>query len=318
MFGICIESSHKRGMGHFFRCMNFIKFLDKANEKYMIFINKDKVSNDYLDNQSINYRIVDLEDFQSDWESKLIQEYGIKVWINDRLDTNIKHALNVVKNKIKLVTFDDRGTGAEVADLNISALVFNKQNSLKGKKILSGMKYLILNEDIESFRRVRKKLNKILVTLGGSDTYGVTIDILKLLKKMDVGATIIIGPSFEHYKELENLIEDKYVIKMNVPSLIEEFFEYDLAITGGGITPFEAAASGLPCILVANEIHEIEICNYLHEIGAGMFAGYYKELNFRSFSDIFSKCDIENMSKSGIKKINTCGLKNIYEEIIKI
>ncbi|AQR96982.1 hypothetical protein [Clostridium saccharoperbutylacetonicum] len=318
MFGICIESSHNRGMGHFFRCINLMKFLDKINEKYIIFINKDSISNKYLDNNFIKYRIVDLDDFQSDWESKLIIEYKINIWINDRLDTDIEHAKNVVKNKIKLITFDDRGTGAELSDLNISALVFNNQDNLKGKKVLWGIKYLILNKEIERFKRIRKDLRKIIVTLGGSDTHGVTIDILKFLKRMDLGATIITGPSFEHYEELNNLVENKYRIKKNVPSLINEFYEYDLAITGGGITPFEATASGLPCILVANELHEIEVCSYLQSIGVGIFAGYYKEIDFDDFSNIVYKCEIEILSKQGINKVSTNGLENIYNEIIKL
>ena len=41
--------------------------------------------------------------------------------------------------------------------------------------------------------------------------------------------------------------------------MAEEMSRHDLAVTGGGMTPFEANAAGLPCIVVANETFEIQV-----------------------------------------------------------
>jgi spore coat polysaccharide biosynthesis predicted glycosyltransferase SpsG len=315
MFAICIESSHERGMGHFFRMMNFIGLLNEKNEKYVVLINNNQVSIDILNEKKIISEIVDYQDFDSDWETRLIKKYKFSYWINDRLDTNVKHSLNVVKNGIKLITFDDRGSGSEITDINFFGLAFEGLNELKGKKVLTGLKYLVLNKEIEKYRKIRKSINKIVVTLGGSDTYGVTLKAVKILKKINKSATVIIGPLFEHVHELEKLTNERFQIKSNCNSLIEEFSNYDLAITGGGITPFEANASGLPCIIIANEIFEIPNARYLEKSGSSVFAGYHTEINELIFSEKYS---IEKMSKSGIKNIKLNGLENIYGEIKKL
>ncbi len=312
MYAICVESSHYKGMGHFFRMLSFIEYLQKRDEKYTVFINNDRVSTSILEQKKINYELVNYADVETNWEKILIKKYEIKIWINDRLNTEKTHAKNVINNQIPVITFDDKGSGAELADINFGGLEFENITNLKGKKVFIGVKYLILNSEINNYKRIRKNQDNILVTLGGSDTYGTTILVIKILKALNKKATVITGPSFKHTRELNEICTDNFIIKTSVPSLIHEFYNYDLAITGGGITPFEANASGLPCIIVASEIHEISNGTFLEKTGSSIFAGYYKEIN----KNIFEKeLNISNMSKIGIEKIKTNAVENIYLEI---
>ena len=312
MFAICIESSHKKGMGHLFRALNFIDLLKSRNEPHIIFVNDNNVAIGLLKSGNLDFEIVDLTNHESDWESHLIRKYNVHVWINDRLDTDINHALNVKKNNIKLVTFDDHGTGAELADIHVAALSFASDKELKGKSVLAGVKYLILNKAIEKAKRHRKNIEHILVTLGGSDTYGVTLKVVKILKSLGKKAAIHTGPSFQHHDNLDSLINKDFNIIGNVNSLIETFYTYDLAITGGGITPFEANASGLPCIIIANEVFEIPNGRFLNDLGSSVFAGYHEKID----EDIFNKdLDIEKMSWIGMNSISLNGADNIYKEI---
>lgn len=312
MFGICIESSHTKGMGHLFRILNFIKYLRSMNTRFIVFVNDDPVAVNIIKSNNLAFEIVDLSDLESNWESNLIKKYSIDIWINDRLDTDIAHSLNVKKNNIKLVTLDDMGSGSELADINFCAMAFDSPERLKGKKILTGIKYLILNDEIAKHKRVRKKIENILVTLGGADTYGVTIKIVKIMSKSGISAAVITGPSFIYKDELSQVVNDLFTIKEAVPSLIEEFYNFDLAITGGGITPFEANASGLPCIIVANEPFEIGNGKFLERLGTSTFAGYYKEVR-DDFIDL--NLDIEKMSATGIRNIKLNGAENIFRQI---
>lgn len=312
MFALCVESSHQKGMGHFFRALNFIDYLNSKNSVYIVFINNDPIACSILKSKNIPFETVDLMDHDSDWESKLILKYHVDIWINDRLDTIIKHAENVNKNTIKLVTFDDRGSGAELSDIHIAALSFEKTEKLRGKRVLTGIEYLILNKEIEKYKRIRKTCKKTIVTLGGSDTYGVTLKVIDVLKTFNKKATIHLGPSFQNSAELKAVIDDNFHIISNVPSLIEVFYGYDLAITGGGLTPFEANASGLPCIIIANEAFEIQNGQFLANIGSSIFAGYYKDLQHEVFN---KSLNIEQMSIYGIKNIRLDGVEKVYNEI---
>lgn len=315
MFAICIETSHEKGVGHLFRMLNFINYLKTQKENFIFIINDNEKTKNILLEQNINFEIVDLFEYNTNWESRIIRKHTIKYWINDRLTTNNQHAKNVLKYS-KLITFDDLGSGAKLSDLNICGLFFNKTN-LTGKKILKGTNYLILNNEINEYKKERKNIKNILITLGGSDTYGVTIKVLKLLKKYNVKATIHIGPLFEHLNELNKELIDGYEIKNNISSLIKEFNKYDLAITGGGITPFEANASGLPCLIIANELFEIPNGEFLERNNSSIFLGYH-ELIEESIFNHLHELDIKMMSKNGLETLNTRASEYIYKEILSL
>jgi len=316
MFAICIEASHAKGMGHLFRMLNFAKYLYLKKQDFIFLINDNEKTKEILKLCGYKYEIVDLEDLSSDWESKLINKYSFTYWINDRLDTDEIHAENIIKNEVKLITFDDLGSGSKLSDVNVFGLFFHN-NKLQGKKILKGVDYLILNPEIDQFKRIRTELKNILVSLGGSDTYGVTIKVLKLLKKHNIKATIHIGSSFEHINELNSELTSDYEIVSFVPSLIELFSRFDLAISGGGVTPFEANASGLPCLIIANELFEIPNGKYLESIGTSEFLGFYKEINEQIFENL-QGFDIEIMSKKGMEMLSTNATQKIYKEIVSI
>lgn len=315
MLGFCIEASHERGLGHLYRTLNCIDYLATQGEQSIVMVNDYPQVAMILGQRSVAHVTVNLSNAQSDWETPLIKDFGISVWINDRLDTDSRHAAHVKKNGIGLVTFDDRGTGAALADLHFAPLVFSGQDKLQGKRVLTGIRYLALNREIDVCKRRRDRLDSILVTLGGSDTYGVTVKVVNLLKTLHRGATVVVGPAFQHHAELEQAMNANFSLKRGVPSLIQEFVQHDLAITGGGITPFEANASGLPCIIVANEPHEIETGQYLAEIGSSVFAGYYREIDDKIFTD---QLNIEKMSRTGMEKIGTDGVDNIFRLIFSL
>ena len=117
--------------------------------------------------------------------------------------------------------------------------------------------------------------------------------------------------------ELQKEARDDYKIIQEVPSLMEEFYKYDLAITGGGVTPFEANASGLPCLIVANEVFEIPNGEFLDENKSSKFIGHYKNIDETIFTDL-SSLDINSMSKNGMKILNTKAIDKIYAEIKKL
>ena len=198
MFALCLESSHKKGMGHLFRALNFIECLRANNEACVVFINNDEPACEILGSKGVRFEIVDLADTASGWETPLIRNYGVTVWINDRLDTELIHAKRVKESGVKLVTLDDGGDGASLSDINVAALQFGCEEEIKGKTVLAGIEYLILNKEIKKYRRLRKKAEKLLVTLGGSDTYGVTAKVVEILKRLGKSATVHIGPSFAH------------------------------------------------------------------------------------------------------------------------
>jgi len=315
MFALCIESSHARGMGHFYRALNLADGLAKAGLAYTFYLNDHAPSRQILVERGAPHRVVDLEDFTGNWEASLIQQDGITLWLNDRLNTDVRHADKVKATGIPLVTFDDRGTGAVLADVQIAALAFDAQEWFAGARLLCGADYLILNPQISDYTRLRKQLSSILVTLGGSDTYGVTVKVVRLLKEMGLAATIVVGPAFMHTAMLDEALTEAFTLKRGVPSMIEEFYRHDLAITGGGITPFEANASGLPCVVIANELFEIPVGMALQKLGGSLFAGHHGALALPLFR---ADLPLEQMSQAGMRNIGLQGTQRVIGALLEL
>ncbi|ORJ63486.1 hypothetical protein [Geothermobacter hydrogeniphilus] len=316
MLILCVEASHRKGLGHLFRAMTLCRHLEVENLPCHLLINHHPPSLRLLTERGIRHSVIDLDD-PSPWERDWIDRLGARAWIDDRHDTSEAHGLRIAAAGIPLVTFDDRGPGAAHADLHFAPLVFNDRTRLRGRKIFTGPEFLILTPEIHDQRRPRKQLQQLIVSLGGSDTYGVTLKVLRLLRELDQPATIHTGPAFAHRNELQRLADRPWPILEQVDSLAATFAGFDLAITGGGVTPFEANAAGLPCLVVANEDFEVEVGEYLQQRGSSLFLAHHEQLSVRQLRlglDIAQQT-LETMSRRGLRQNPDRGAMNIVREI---
>lgn len=315
MFALCIESSHQRGMGHFYRSMVLADALAQAGRRCKFYINAHEPSQAILRARGYAFDVVTLTDHDGEWEQRAIGRGGISVWINDRHRTDATHAARIKDAGLPLVTFDDRGTGAAYADLHIAGLAFDETEKMGGVRVLRGLDYLILNPDIARVRRPRQGGDKIIVTMGGADTYGITVTVMRHLAAAGRSATVVLGPSFAHHRELEAVMSPAFTIKQSVPSLIDELDCHDLAITAGGMTPVEACAAGVPCIIVAAEDFEIPAGQALAALGGTVFAGHYSEID----AGVFSRdLPLAAMSKAALTGVKLDGTQRVIEALVAL
>lgn len=317
MMAICVESSHAKGMGHLFRGIHLAYCLSRHHRRFIILVNDHAPSLRQLAHHGLPYRTVPVPGGPEDWESEVIAQHGIDLWINDRLNTDGAHAVRIKKHKIALVTFDDTGSGAALSDLHIAPLAGCRQNRLTGRRILTGCQYLILDPQLAAWRRPRTRLGKLLVSLGGSDTHGVVLKVVDMLKQSNVPATVHTGPAFAHHDELRREADGAFDIVSSVPSMGSLYAEHDLAITGGGITPFEAAVTGLPTVIIANETFEVPTGRYLASEGAARFAGHHAALTSTGLISSLTQAQeqLTAMSARCRKIVPADGVENAYDAI---
>ena len=304
MIVFSIESSHKRGMGHLFRSIRVSKFL---GYKSLFLINRHNQSIEILKKNKINFKTIKKKkDIQY---KKLVRKFDIKMWINDKLKTTLAEGKKI-SSLVPFVTFDDWGKGSKFSNLNIAPLYFSKKK-LSGNKVISGINFLPLESKYSKLRYQRKKIKKILISMGGSDTHNVTIKILKYFMKKKIQSTVICGPASKLKKHIQKY-KNFSKIKFNVKNIFKEYSKHDLLICGGGITPFEAASMGLPSITIANESFEIPVCSKLQNLGVSIYLGHHKEIDF----DLLNfNLNIKKMSSNCLNRIKFEGLKNIKKNI---
>jgi spore coat polysaccharide biosynthesis predicted glycosyltransferase SpsG len=314
MFVFCIESSHARGMGHLFRSLTLADALLSMGERVHFLINAHEPSLQLLKSRGHTLDIVDLAPEAGGWEKELVHQLRPSLWINDRLDTTFGHVERIKATDLPVVTFDDRGSGAAYCDLNVAALIFDPREvaSLKGAQVLTGVDYLVLNPTIARFRRIRARVGSVLVTLGGADTYGVTVKVVRLLRELPLRVTVLLGPAFVHNEALFQVMPSNFEIRNGVATMAEEMYRHDLAVTGGGMTPFEANAAGLPCIVVANETFEIQVGQALERLGGCRFAGHHDAICTSVFE---LPTDLQGMSERAMAAVGLDGVQRVAKAV---
>jgi len=312
MLAIRVESSHERGMGHLFRACVLADALRESGRTVKLFLADHAPGIEQAQRRGLAYSVVTAQGPEVDWETSAIANDKIKIWINDMHRTDRRATLRVKAAGIPVVTLDDRGSGAADSDLHIAALILDPREKPAGHRVLQGTEYLILNPEIARHRRQRSSGARWIVTLGGADTHCTTPKVLRLLSRHGRGATVIVGPAYAHDAELAAAATGDFVIKRNVRSLIEEFGAHDVAVTGGGITPFEANASGLPCIVVANEDFEEPVGRELARLGGAVYAGHHSAIDEAVFG-----CPplVADMSAAALASVTLEGARRVIEEI---
>lgn len=317
MFVICIESSHARGLGHLYRSLTLAGSLRERGLPLYFLLNDHMSSVDLIRAAGYEADVIDLASdagWEQDW---LLAHPDVRVWVNDRLDTSEAHARRVRAMGVCMVTFDDRGAGAALADLHFAALAFEDTPYLRGKRVICGVDYLILDPQLENLRRLRTRQGSVLITMGGSDTWSVTPRIMQALLERGQRATVVLGPAFCHESAVDAVLARSpaglfTVHRGGVPSLAAEMARHELAITGGGMTPCQANAIGLPCIVIANETFEMPVGRALERLGGSVFAGLHTEIDL---SPLDRDLPLAAMSRAGIEAIDLQGCERVSVEL---
>ena len=313
MYIIGVESSKTRGMGHFFRSLLYASHLQQKGEPFLLLINNDPRALDILKEKELPFRVVDYGD-GSDWQTPIIKSYQADVWLQDKFETSSLMALNIKKNNVLLCAVDEFGPGGEYLDIHFAGMIYLTGHKIHGKRIYCGSEYVVLNPEIEQYKKLRTKVSNVIVSLGGSDPFGMTVDVVKQLSSTDLSVEVVVGPDFDYFDRLLQVNTRNYPILQYVPSLIEEFSKFDFAITGGGVTCCEANACGLPCAIIANAEHETRTGAFMEGKGGAVYAGSYNGWD-RSVLDKIQKLDIEKMSRAGMSAFDTKAIERIFSII---
>lgn len=275
------DGSHKVGMGHVYRMVNLAEALREVGMGHIVFCSRvDEQVGDWLQNKDFQVEI-----FAGDGEDMTgfapwLAASGANLLIHDVLDTEADYMSAIRHGGCKTINFDDNGPGRHLADCRINALPSKMLSLEDDSSSYQGPDYLLLGEEFllsAPVRPINEHPTSILVTLGGSDTYGNTISAVTALRRIDQlqRVDIITGPAFRHRDALVLALEGdgRFVVHASVPSMAEFMLEHDLAIIGGGITLFEAARCALPTLAIASEDFESVNIRWAEERAITRFAG---------------------------------------------
>ena len=229
----------------------------------------------------------------ADKESEVLQAFSPHAIIVNKLNNPPAYIRSLKDRAPVVVTIDDAGTGGELADLQFNVLYHTQGAYVEPE-------YIALRREFQEMngltRMIRPGIRELLITQGGSDTYGFTPRIIKGLKSMRCRphCTVVLGPAFRHEVELAEAVRDSILdlrIVRDARNMAQLMWEADLAISAGGITLFELACIGIPALAVCGERFELETASRLEALGTVINLGFGGDLKYERLATAVDELD---------------------------
>ncbi|MEI6590392.1 MAG: hypothetical protein WCO24_00130 [Actinomycetes bacterium] len=246
------DAAKELGMGHVYRTLALAYAL--ARHDLTIVLSKDKpLGIEFFDEYPFAYETIE-DDLQF---VGLVAAAQADLVVLDRLD-NSAEFVELVKEQAKVITFEDLGSGAEVADLLISDLYENPRVPLDRQ--LTGVENAILAPTFETISRkieFRDSVKEILVLFGGTDPSHLIDRTLRALESYGFGGliTVVRGIGSELINPADFQLKLRVLTDVkNMPAVMAQA---DVAISSAGRTITELSSIGVPTLCMAQNVKEL-------------------------------------------------------------
>lgn len=267
------DGEEKLGMGHIYRCLSLAYHLTGHE---LLFVTKKEFPLGIKKIQESYFRFQIIENDKELYS--IIDEFQPDILVNDILNTSIEY-MQEIRNRVpRIVNFEDRGSGKDLADCVINALY----NNCRGANVYQGSDYFFIRDEFLTAKpkAFSKKVENVVVLFGGSDPSDLTRKTYKILQKIaenhsEIEFHIITGFGYRYKNEIQDDIPHRIYIHNDVKRVSKYLAEADLAITSQGRTIFELACMGVPAVVLAQNSRELShvfasISNGFINLGLGI------------------------------------------------
>ena len=267
--GIRADGNDEVGMGHLMRCMSIAQALQKQKVK-CVFFTADKVAGSFLEERGFACRVLDTHYREMEEELpvfiKLLEEENCRFVLTDSYYITQKY-LDELRKHSPVFYLDDMGVSRLQADgiinYNIYAQNLNYETWCDSNmKLILGAYYAPVKEPFSRMGyAVREWADKILITMGGSDSLNIAGKLGECLlqsipEHMEID--IICGrfnPHLSILKEMEEK-DPRVHVYVDVPDMWNRMAQADIAVSAAGSTMYELSTMGVPsicCYYVENQ-----------------------------------------------------------------
>jgi len=256
MILIRTDGYSKIGLGHIYRGLLLAYNLIEHDIKFII-SKKSDIGIEKIKQSHFNYDVIDTDIEIVD----KINEYQADILINDILDTSQEYIVSCKNTGVKVINFEDLGTGAQHADIVINDL-YEKRNEYKNH--FWGSDYYCIRDEflLASPYKFNPKVDEVLVLFGGTDPCDLTLKTLQAINNLSnktIKYTFILGMGYQKSEELYNEVQKSNMnieLVHDVKRMTEYMQKADLALSSQGRTMLELASMEVPTILLAQNERE--------------------------------------------------------------
>ncbi|MBR3834096.1 MAG: UDP-2,4-diacetamido-2,4,6-trideoxy-beta-L-altropyranose hydrolase [Lachnospiraceae bacterium] len=309
MFYIRADANEIIGTGHVMRCLSIAEELRRQREK-VIFLFADDRTKNLIEEK--NFEGICLNSVWNDLDKEtslmkqLIEKYDIEKLLIDSYYVT-EHYLEELNKVTNVIYIDDMLAFPYPVQVLINYNIFateEKYQQLYGDKysdtqFLLGCKYAPLRQEFQDVKRVANdKINSILISSGGTDTYNITGNFLCALRTQkwfeETDIHVIIGRFNKNKETLEKEWYNCKNVKLhyNIHNMSDYMKSCDIAVSAGGVTTYELCACGIPTIMYTLADNQLEIADIASDMGLVHYAGDIREHMEDCLEIIISRIDV--------------------------
>ena len=310
------DASKNLGMGHVYRTLAVAQEL--ARHELVIVLSKDQeLGQEFFAEYPFRVELV----ANDDEFVNFVRGNNTDLVILDRLNNDAK-IVSDLQTTAKVVTFEDLGEGAAIADLLISDLYLNPAVSADHQ--LAGVENAILAPTFESLPRkasIEPSVENILLLFGGTDPSNLAVKSLDALEAIGFSGVVTVVRGLG----AEPIDLSKYSLKLNplanVKNMPAVMVQADLALSSAGRTITELACIGVPTICMAQNAKELTHAHTTEANGVKMLGLGNDVSSEKLASEIqsliadFSKR--KTLSSNALEATNTRSNAKVVERILE-
>ena len=270
------------GLGHLRRCLTLAQALIRRGTGVLFFVNDDGGSARLLEESGVDVLRVPAQEIRHlDLTRRHIADRGVQALVVDSYDV-AADALGHVEVPVAAIVDAPPPAPLPVQMLTNAAADAPSRPCPAGPatRLLLGPRFVLLREEFASPGRgdVRNDIARVLISTGGSDPGCRTPQLMRLVHAAlpDAHLDVVAGPYFS-----EALLGDLDRLAAILPASIHRnprrmralMADADLAVTAGGQTVYELAATGTPAIAVCFADNQRANLTGMAARGALVYAG---------------------------------------------
>ncbi|MSR78068.1 MAG: GNAT family N-acetyltransferase [Candidatus Omnitrophica bacterium] len=255
------------GTGHVVRCLALAKGLIQEPGTQVAFATRSDAQIAEMIRQAA-YPCYEIKEDEPAGMVQALQEFKPDIVVLDLLKTAPGLMELIKKNGAILIALDEYGNTRDIADFLINPIIPNAD------ALYQGFDYMVFPHTLISKQPISDSKTRVFASFGGYDHEDLSRKVLEKLMPLpdSIHLDVVVGRLYPRIQELRKAFEKKGSVEIhqNPANYQELISKSKIAIVSGGLTLFEAAAAGIPCIVVPQYEHQQKNGKRIEELGAGI------------------------------------------------
>jgi len=288
------DASKELGIGHIMRCLALSEeLIRRENTCYFLsrLENDDLISRIKTNNINFN-KLNGKTTLHQDLETliKFSNNNSIDWVITDSYLINSDYVKTLKQHRFNVLSIDDTADIHYHSDIVLNQNIGAEKLKISAEKytvLLQGSKYILMRDELlkREEKKENKKVETILISLGGAEKTDLTLEILHILESIteNIEILVVLGPFNTYYEYIKRQIEkskNKIKLLTSPKNMADVYLEADIAISAGGSSCYELAYFGIPNIIITIAKNQINIAHELNHKKIGKYVGESNNLSY--------------------------------------